>query len=567
MLQNAVEKKSLVVVAGAGISVAAPSNLPSWWEFNKLLIDGIKSKTIELLPDAASLVQPIEIGERLPVESISDFFVRSIAGDSYFPLLTLLNAAKPNINHKILAELARQGIISAIVTTNFDTLIEAAFREAHVKLNVIVTEEDYNRCMLQQGCKLLKIHGSATDYDSLVDTVSQKLKGLSQSKRLVLENMISGRHLLFMGFSGADLSFDLDYIPIANAMSKHTGVTWVVRPGTKPHPNVITLKEKYGDQFVLLPAELTELYELLGIDIRKFESTDSNPKEIDTYNTIRDSINHLISAEHISTYGCAALCIDLLHRMGFDNNARQLSLECEAVFNTADLNPANLITYATMGIRCLTGRDFEGAAKNLGNALTCLMMTDACYKSGEVEVTSESTRELLSNSATVLNNIGLYHMEKNELQLAQSYFYKAKESAQKAGKTLTLATIQFNLARINYKQAAHIDNYIKELRQAETLARYSGNAGAIAEIGCELCKILLSLGEYYIVEKKLAELRTVMKVVIDTGIHAAIEMRTAELFVRRGKNDDALALCRHILQQYCGNESDRLSAAISILHQ
>jgi hypothetical protein len=44
LLKEAIRKKSLVIVAGSGISKDIPSNLPSWWEYNKIIIDEIRVK-------------------------------------------------------------------------------------------------------------------------------------------------------------------------------------------------------------------------------------------------------------------------------------------------------------------------------------------------------------------------------------------------------------------------------------------------------------------------------------------------------------------------------------------
>ena len=565
MLQKAVEEKNLIIVAGAGISVAPPSNLPSWWEFNKLLVDEIKSQAISLLPDSALLVRPLEIGEMLPVECISDFFVNSIAGESYFPLLTLLNSAQPNINHRSIVELARLGIVSAIITTNFDTLIEKAFRDAIVPLNVIITVDDYNKCMYQKGCKLFKIHGSATNYDTLIDTTSQKLKGLSKSKRVILNNIVEGKHILFMGFSGADLSFDLDYIPIESALLNQANITWVVRPGSFPHRNVLDLKEKYGNSFQLLQTDLTNLYKQLGIEIDEFQAEKDDLKELDVSKIIATSISSLMGSTHIAANGCVALCIDLLRRMGLSENARKLSSIYEATLKSNGVNPIDLPSYSTIALCALEGGDFTTAQKNFNNALACLQFMEALHKSGKVPVSPAASKELLSNSATVWNNIGLLYLAKDELEQALRAFCKARECAQKAVKLSTLAAAYFNIARINYKQSGDADNFIKELRQAEVIAKQEGSAEIIFDIACEQCNALLSLGEYYIVQKKLNELKLLDHVIMNTGKHIVLELINVELLIRKGNNAAALDCAKKIADQYLKNENGNKASAFKTI--
>lgn len=84
----------------------------------------IKEQACALCPEASELIDAIDIENTLPVQCISDLIVSQGAGSSYFPLLELLNATSPNANHFSLVELARRGILKAVVTTNFDTLIE-----------------------------------------------------------------------------------------------------------------------------------------------------------------------------------------------------------------------------------------------------------------------------------------------------------------------------------------------------------------------------------------------------------------------------------------------------------
>ncbi|QNU67681.1 tetratricopeptide repeat protein [Ruminiclostridium herbifermentans] len=561
MLKKAIEEKNLIIVAGAGISAAPPSNLPSWWEFNKLIVDEIKSQTIRLLPESDPLVKPIEIGDMLPVECVSDFFVNSIAGESYFPLLTLLNSAQPNFNHRSIVELAKRGIVSSIVTTNFDTLIEKAFRDAVVPLNIIVTEDDYNECMNKTGCKLFKIHGSATNYDTLIDTTSQKLKGLSKSKRIVLKNIVEGKHVLFMGFSGADLSFDLDYIPIEDALSNKSNITWVIRPGSTPHRNVLKLKEKYGDNIQFLQTELTDLFKQLHIESDEFQAVNNNIKEHDASKIIASSISSLMNSTHITENGCVALCIGLLNRIGLRENARKLGSMYEATLKRKGVNPIDLPSYSTIAICALENGDLKTAQENFNNALGCLQFMEVLHKSGEISVSPAASKELLSNSATIWNNIGIYYMAKNELEQAQRAFCKAKEHAQKAIKISTLVTVYFNLARINYKQSDDADNFINELGQAEVLAKQEGCAEILFDIVCEQCKVLLSLGEYYVVQQKLNEIALLEHVIVNTSKRIVKELINVELLVRRGNNADALDCAKKVADQYLKKENDMQAKA------
>ena len=158
-LLRAVQERRLVVLAGSGISVLAPSYLPDWRGFNEALLEGVKDLALThpgLNEDAESAIRGLSL-DRFPIEAFSDAVVDAYAGEEYFPVLKILDSREPNANHRALAELARQGILRAVVTTNFDTLLEQAF--AGLPFETCITAEDYAR--IPHDCErpvIYKIH-------------------------------------------------------------------------------------------------------------------------------------------------------------------------------------------------------------------------------------------------------------------------------------------------------------------------------------------------------------------------------------------------------------------------
>ena len=227
-LVEAARRAELVVFAGAGISMSAPSCLPSWKGFNLALIEEIKASALALpgLPEsAAAAIRRLDIGQ-LGLEALSDAVVRSFAGESYFPLLEVLDSDQLNANHEAIAELARRGLCRGVVTTNFDTLLESAFRKAGLECEVFETSEDFRESP-KGDCPIYKIHGSVTATSGLVDTVSQKLRGLSFPVRARLIDLYHRYHVLVVGFSGADLAFGADYVALSALKNSDKGITWV----------------------------------------------------------------------------------------------------------------------------------------------------------------------------------------------------------------------------------------------------------------------------------------------------------------------------------------------------
>lgn len=113
--EQAIQQGKVIVVAGAGISKDAPSNLPSWWDYNITLMECIGEFGAKALNREDNLLKVDEITNRIPVTSISEFFVDRIANKTYYPLLSLLNASQPNMHHLMLARLAKRHMIKAIV--------------------------------------------------------------------------------------------------------------------------------------------------------------------------------------------------------------------------------------------------------------------------------------------------------------------------------------------------------------------------------------------------------------------------------------------------------------------
>src|SRR4029077_13642933 len=261
---KAAEGGRLLVFAGAGISMAQPSCLPNWKGFNRALLEEVKKSALALpaLPnDAAAAIRRIDF-EKLEVEGFSDTVVSSFAGESYFPILEVLDSEQTNAHHRAIAELARRGACRALVTTNFDQLLERALQEVGVPYDAFVAPDDYRRDPKTE-CSIYKIHGSVASAMTLVDTVTQKLRGLSFPVRARLADLFQSHHVLVVGFSGADLVFGADYLALSALKGSDGGITWIVEPGRTLNPRAEALvRELRGTaaQF-----SLADIFSRLGV--------------------------------------------------------------------------------------------------------------------------------------------------------------------------------------------------------------------------------------------------------------------------------------------------------------
>ena len=124
----------------------------------------------------------------------------------------------------------RRGVINAVVTTNFDTLIEQALIDEKVKFEVYSRSRDYERRGRTRCSVLEEIHGSAIPDSPLIDTVGQKLRGLAPVVRERLRALFAQHPVLVLGYSGGDLEFGSDYLTLQSVPPGRARLWWVVRP-------------------------------------------------------------------------------------------------------------------------------------------------------------------------------------------------------------------------------------------------------------------------------------------------------------------------------------------------
>lgn len=181
-------QKKVTFFIGAGISMIPPSCLPSWWQVNHIILDSLAGESSSIVPevkDLAELIKKHEEEGKLPPEFVAEIITDRI-GESYFEVLQGLEGDTPNRAHLWLATLAKAGFLRAIITTNFDTLIERAFEIIGAPLTVYVDPEEYEKIITQEQlieeenvpCMLLKLHGTATRPKTCVDTLAQRKQGL-----------------------------------------------------------------------------------------------------------------------------------------------------------------------------------------------------------------------------------------------------------------------------------------------------------------------------------------------------------------------------------------------------
>lgn len=149
----------IVIYAGAGISVSAPTDLPT---------GAALARTIHASLGALfSIPSPVNPADLVAVADL----VATFSGGEAALLETSARAAhfrtaKPGYVHKVLAHLMLEGVID-VLTTNWDNCIERGSGEEH--LPTVVTDRDLVDILPPS---VLKIHGCASRPSSLLVTSS-----------------------------------------------------------------------------------------------------------------------------------------------------------------------------------------------------------------------------------------------------------------------------------------------------------------------------------------------------------------------------------------------------------
>ncbi len=228
------ETGSAVVLVGSGASAVAPSAVPTWYRLNASAFDAIRRIALSQLLSNSDSRMAVETlaAEAVPIATFSQVLSNVFAGRGWLGLLTVLDGEQTNVVHQALAAAVRDGRCAAIVTTNFDTLIERAADELGFAIPLVSRHHLTASGADTSQPALYKIHGTVTDPNSMVDLLLDKGVGLGPGTRGVLGELCRSRHLIVLGFSGEDFVLDSDYFGLVEGAALPAKITWILRPGS-----------------------------------------------------------------------------------------------------------------------------------------------------------------------------------------------------------------------------------------------------------------------------------------------------------------------------------------------
>lgn len=231
-------EKKYTFLVGAGVSMDAPTNMPSAREIVKSLLDFCAPPE-----EIENLLSLKLLRYELVVEKIQGIFDEELKFMDYLELVT-----SPNIIHLFLAHLIKRS--HYVITTNFDYLIEHALikilpEAQHFSIYPIITKEDFlsfqepKRLIETDKYPLFKIHGSKRNiitgeptHESLITTISALGREREEGETFAIEpykkpavyNLMKDRTLVIMGYSGSD---DFDIGPMLKELPFLSRLIWI----------------------------------------------------------------------------------------------------------------------------------------------------------------------------------------------------------------------------------------------------------------------------------------------------------------------------------------------------
>jgi hypothetical protein len=268
---------------GAGISYPAPTSLPlgiplTLFTLQECCGETVTTKVGQLWAEAnAHIGAPDAPGPLGPVPRLESVLgdvdeVRAEFLGSGFDFLTgfrTFRGAPFNQNHLHIAELLRRGV--NVVTMNFDTCIEAAYRHLTLgKDELLLGRELGTPCYSSRSDpnvgKVWHVHGTAHDVRSLGATILAVKEGLPDGFRIWLDNILSCDSLvIFLGYSASD-SFDVNLYFGGKPPGQFAASTgWFVQhTGTQVPPSAALLVNPFGRKLITVQETEGVLRSLTG---------------------------------------------------------------------------------------------------------------------------------------------------------------------------------------------------------------------------------------------------------------------------------------------------------------
>ena len=397
---RALLERRLVVFAGAGVSMDAPTSLPNF--------DGLVSE-----------FESSSVQERDPRETIDQYLGRlkskhGVRVHAEVARLLSLGEPQPNANHKNLLKLFGSDGYVRLVTTNFDLMFEESAVSLGWKVKSYTAPELPQQALDFRG--IVHLHGSMDDKASMILTKGDFGRAYTTPgwATAFLADIVQSYTVLFVGYSGNDLLLDylLTAISEASASSLYmlrrqddapidsqSGIMVVEYPSKSrdDHSQLSRSLQQQGHLFYLDKGELRESIEAAagspGFD---WESNEE---------TIRVALRRRDTTRFFATAATDVSWVRWLENEGY----------LTSLFNDSALTPSAEILAGLVARLCI--RDDPAYLLSLLER-RCFVMSDVLWQEVAFAIHQNETRDVsLAQWLTILLQHPIEHMEGFSLSL------------------------------------------------------------------------------------------------------------------------------------------------------
>jgi SIR2-like domain len=551
------ELHGLVVLVGAGLSMGPPSSLPGWSAINDAFLENLALRLAEHTDgevgnDVAEFVADRRETSDVAQPDLQAQLAEESLGEHYFALFEPLDIDAWNEGHAAVAALARTGKLRAVVTTNFDRLIELALEASGVKVAVFCDADGFDRLSRHladpaanpiDGLPVIKVHGSVGQRSTMVDTLRQRVLGRPEALESSLKRLYRQHAVIVAGFSGADLSYDPQYLGLRKGALQSPSFNIVVRSGSEPRRELAELASDGNPRARVidgaLPGSLLELAKVLGHDGRLPQPKwDPEMESPGIRKAMLPSAVHSSWAKTLSPVQAAVVLALIAEAAGSTDAAARLLQRAMPHHLKADLasDPAmsqhlGMIARHLIEAGHIAADTSEGWFKGGVSALDVLSVKGA-------RLTTESLA--LLSLALALRGV--------PIQSDAAGMRALRESREDFRPTVRADTV-CALARCWAVAEKWGDAYVQCLREAYDLMRDWGDEPRKARVGALLCRFLIQSGDLDAARAVLAESMDVVRRLNLAVVGNELLAAKGRLHLAEGRPDQALrplmSACEH----------------------
>lgn len=234
----------------------------------------------------------LQIDKEHDLVAVAQYHV-NVKGRAYINRLIVdefLKGVKITENHRLIATLP----LAEVWTTNYDSLIEDAFRQAHRLPDVKKRVANLSLPIRKADVVVYKMHGDAEEADEAVITKDDYERyndpDHRQSFSLTLQGHLISKSFLFLGFSFTDpnIEYILSRVRVLVGTRGGSEHFCIMKRPTRPAPFKGEEKDEYIRETVRLEHRVN--------DLRRFNI---NTHLIDSYGEITDILRELNRRQHL----------------------------------------------------------------------------------------------------------------------------------------------------------------------------------------------------------------------------------------------------------------------------